>query len=87
MPSTVVKPYLGIGAGLMFAGENENENIDFDTTAAYQAMLGVTLDVPALPFKFDVEARTVYLPDIYKVADIEPDILHYEARIKIRYIF
>jgi hypothetical protein len=87
MPSTVVKPYLGIGVGLMFSGENEKYHADFDTTAAYQAMLGVTLDVAALPFKFDVEARALYLPDVYNVADIEPDILHYEARIKIRYMF
>lgn len=87
MPSTVVKPYLGIGVGLVFDGENEKAHIDFDTTAAYQAMLGVTLDVPALPFKFDVEGRAIYMPDVYKFADIEPDILHYEARIKIRYIF
>ena len=87
MPSTVIKPYLGLGVGLMFGGENENKHIDFDTTAAYQAMLGVTLDVAALPFKFDIEGRALYLPDIYKVNDIQPDILHYEARIKIRYIF
>ena len=87
MPSTVIKPYLGLGVGLMFAGENENIHVDFDTTAAYQGMLGVTFDPAALPFKFDIEARTIYMPDIYKVEDIEPDVMHYEARIKIRYIF
>jgi len=87
MPSTVIKPYLGLGAGVMFAGENENLDINFDTTAAYQGMLGVTFDPAALPFKFDIEARAIYMPDIYQVDDIEPDILHYEARIKIRYIF
>lgn len=89
MPSTVIKPYFGLGAGVMFSGgyETDVEKIDFDTTAAYQAMLGVTLDVPALPFKFDVEGRALYLPDIYKDGNIEPDILHYEARVKMRYIF
>lgn len=89
MPSTVIKPYLGLGAGVMFSGEYKTDvtKIDFDTTAVYQAMLGVTLDVPALPFKFDVEARTMYLPDVYKVGGTEPDILHYEARVKMRYIF
>lgn len=87
MPSTVVKPYMGLGVGLVFDGENEKYHIDFDTTAAYQGMLGVTVDTPALPFKFDIEGRVVYIPDVYKVDDIEPDILQYEARIKIRYIF
>lgn len=87
MPSTVIKPYLGVGAGVMFSGKNDKANIDFDTTAAYQAMLGVTLDVPALPFKFDVEARAMYLPDIYDAAGIKPDVLHYDARVKMRYIF
>ena len=87
MPSTVIKPYLGLGVGLMFGGENEKYHVDFDTTAAYQGMLGVTFDPSALPFKFDIEGRAIYMPDIYKVGDVEPDILHYEARIKIRYIF
>ena len=89
MPSTVVKPYLGLGVGWVFDGKNDKYNIDFESTAAYQGMLGVTLDTPALPFKFDIEARTVYMPDIYKIEadNTTPDVLHYEARIKARYIF
>ncbi len=87
MPSTVIKPYLGLGVGIMMNGKNEKYDVKFDTTPAYQGMLGVTLDVPRLPFKFDVEGRAIYMPDVYKMADIEPDILHYEARVKIRYIF
>jgi len=88
MPSTVIKPYLGLGIGLNFNGEDtEYATIKYDTTTAYQAMLGVTLGVPALPFKFDVEARALYLPDVYKIANVSPDILQYEGRVKIRYIF
>lgn len=89
MPSTVVKPYLGLGVGAMFNGSNDELDIDLDTSAAYQGMLGVTLDVPALPFKFDIEGRALYVPDVYedKAKDSNPDLLHYDARIKIRYIF
>jgi len=87
MPSTVVKPYLGLGAGVMFNGSDDDHDVDLDTSAAYQGMLGVTLDVPALPFKFDIEGRALYIPDIAKVDDNKPDLLHYDARIKIRYIF
>ncbi|MBO4480259.1 MAG: hypothetical protein J5742_01365 [Alphaproteobacteria bacterium] len=87
MTSTVVKPYFGLGVGAMFNGENDKTHIDLDTSAAYQGMLGVTFSVPALPFKFDVEGRALYIPDIAKVGDDKPDLLHYDARIKIRYVF
>lgn len=88
IPSTVIKPYLGLGIGLNFNGEDtEFGTIKYDTGSAYQAMLGVTLGVPALPFKFDVEARAIYLPDVYTVENVSPDILQYEGRVKIRYVF
>ncbi len=87
IPSTVVKPYVGVGVGIVFDGENEKAHVDFETSAAYQGMLGVTLDVPALPLKFDIEGRALYMPDICKVGTDEPDILHYEGRLKVRYVF
>lgn len=87
IPATLIKPYFGLGFGLVFDGENDKQNVDFDTTTAYQATLGLTFAPAALPFKFDIEGRTIYMPDVYKVGDSEPDILHYEARVKIRYIF
>ena len=87
MPSTVIKPYMGIGLGLLIDGEDKEFHADMDTSVAYQGMLGVTLDVPGLPCKFDIEGRAVYIPDVYEIGDIEPDILHYDARVKIRYLF
>ena len=30
---------------------------------------------------------SIYMPDICKIRDEKPDVLHYEARLKIRYIF
>lgn len=95
MPSTVILPYIGAGIGMTFGGKQEfNENgvkteYNLDSTAAYQAMLGATIDVLKLPIKFDIEGRVLYAPDIYKntVANTTPDMLQYGVRAKVRYIF
>ncbi len=85
MPTPMVSPYIGAGIGNIFNG-TVNE-LDIDTTTAYQAMLGVTFNVPVLPIKVDAEARTVYSPNVYRVANVDPDLLHYDLRLKLRYIF
>lgn len=96
VPSTLIQPYIGAGIGTMFSGkhtitdtEGVKTNFDIDSTAAYQAMLGATIDILAVPIKFDVEGRVLYAPDIYKIekTDITPDIMEYNVRIKMRYIF
>lgn len=87
VPSTVVKPYLGVGIGMEFAGKNDKYNADFDTSAAYQGIFGATIDTPALPIKFDIEGRAIYIPDICEIGTDKPDLLHYEGRIKVRYVF
>ena len=87
IPALVIKPYVGGGFGMLFAGRDSARDMKFDTTLAYQAMLGVTLDVPKLPFKFDVEGRALYVPDICTRDGGTPDLLHYEARFKLRYVF
>jgi len=92
VPSTVIQPYFGAGAGLIFDGKHKPaENVEFklDSTAAYQAMLGVTIDVLALPIKFDIEGHALYAPNIYKIeaTNTTPDMLQYNVRLKMRYIF
>jgi len=87
MPTALVQPYIGAGVGMIFDGDVDNTDIKIDDKMAYQGMLGLTFDIPVLPFKIDAEARALYAPDIYKIADIKPDVLHYDARLKIRYIF
>lgn len=87
MPSAVVMPYFGVGAGIMFEGKDDVANVKFDTGMAYQGMIGITLDVPVLPLKFDIEGRALYIPDVAKVGTEKPDVLHYDARAKIRYVF
>ena len=95
MPSTIIKPYIGGGFGMLFGGEHEftKNNIEYkyniNSTTAYQAMLGATVDILAVPLKFDIEGRALYAPDIYKIKtnDITPDLLEYNVRVKMRYIF
>lgn len=86
MPLPAVKPYIGIGIGNIFSGEDAGF-IDIDSVAAYQAMLGVTFDIPVLPIDVDIEGRALYAPDIYDYMGLKPDFLQYEARLKIRYVF
>lgn len=89
MPTTLVQPYLGLGVGSTFDGEfgPTDTNININESTAYQAMLGLTFTPPVLPFKIDIEGRAIYIPDVYDIADINPDILQYELRAKLRYIF
>lgn len=90
VPTPVVKPYIGAGIGSTFDSEYKPAAmtpITIEDTMAYQGMLGLTLDIPVLPVDIDVEGRVLYAPDIFKTAGIEPDLLQYEGRVKLRYIF
>lgn len=87
MPLPLVKPYLGVGIGNIFYGEIKDIDVDVDSVAAYQGMLGVTFDIPVLPIDVDVEGRVLYAADIYEFAGEKPDYLQYEARLKLRYVF
>jgi len=93
IPSTVILPYIGAGIGMVFSGDQTitvdavETKYDIDSTAAYQAMLGATIDILKLPLKFDIEGRVLYAPDIYKVEGVSPDMLQYNIRAKVRYIF
>lgn len=95
VPSTIIMPYIGGGIGTVFGGKHESNDAgvktryDIHSTAAYQGMLGATIDILAVPIKFDVEGRILYAPDIYKIdaTNTTPDLMEYNARIKMRYIF
>lgn len=95
LPSTVILPYIGGGIGMVFGGDYTvtesgiKTEYNVDTTAAYQAMLGATIDVLAIPLKFDVEGRVLYAPDLFTVTgtDTKPDMLQYNIRAKVRFIF
>ena len=90
LPTPVVKPYIGAGIGTTFSSKYEPENapkIDIDDTMAYQGMLGITLDLPVIPFNVDVEGRVLYAPDMFQVANHDTDMLQYEGRVKLRYVF
>ena len=86
MPSTVIKPYIGVGVGSVFNGKIEN-TVDISSAPAYQGMVGVTFDIPAAPIKIDAEGRVLYVPDFIEFYSIESDLLNYDFRIKLRYVF
>ena len=58
-----------------------------DDVVTYQGMVGLTLDLPVVPVKFDIEGRILYANNAYEIADKMVDIMHYDARLKLRYIF
>lgn len=88
MPSTVIKPYLGVGIGSVFSGTfGDKYTVDISSKAAYQGMLGITFDIPALPVKIDAEGRALYVPNIIEVYGQKPDMVNYDFRLKLRYVF
>ena len=89
MPSTIILPYIGGGVGMVFGGNQTIGSVEYniDSTSAYQAMLGATIDILAVPLKFDIEGRILYAPDIYKIDNATPDMLQYGVRAKARFIF
>lgn len=86
MPMVLISPYIGGGVGMTFDGK-AGHGINIDSTIAYQGMLGLTFDIPVLPFKIDAEARALYIPDAFSVDTKDADMLHYDVRAKVRYIF
>ncbi|MBR4891999.1 MAG: hypothetical protein IKZ34_02340 [Alphaproteobacteria bacterium] len=89
IPTPVLKPYIGAGIGTTFSSSYEptGSSIDIDNTIAYQGMLGLTLDIPVIPFNIDFEGRILYASDLFELATEKYDLLQYEGRVKIRYVF
>ena len=90
IPTPILKPYIGAGIGMSFDAKytpRGTTHIEIDDTMAYQGMLGVTLNLPALPFNIDVEGRALYAPNMFKIADNDVKFLQYDGRVKLRYIF
>ena len=90
----VVMPYIGGGIGVVWKVDvNKDKTGSFDYKESgkpmYQGMLGVTLNVPTLPFKVDVEGRVLYTPKLIDVTtyDVTAKDTQIDARAKIRYIF
>ena len=50
-------------------------------------MLGVTLDIPVVPFNIDIEGRVLYASDLFEYTTEKYDLLQYEGRVKLRYVF
>ena len=84
--AAIVNPYIGVGVGVMVDGDTKYD-VDLDTAVAYQGMLGATFNIPVLPLKIDLEARALLMPDLFSVGKEDVDALHYDARVKLRYVF
>lgn len=87
MPSTLVKPYFGIGLGATIDGKFESIDKSLSGKPAYQAMFGATFDFPVLPVKFDIELHGLYIPKFNDFLGVKYDSLSYDIRLKARYIF
>lgn len=90
VPTPVLKPYFGAGLGTTFESTYNpsfGPHINMDNSITYQGMVGLTLDLPVMPVKFDIEGRILYANNVYEVAHEMVDILHYDARVKLRYVF
>ena len=90
LPTPVVKPYIGAGIGTTFSSEFTpvaHTTIDIDDTMVYQGLLGVTLEIPVVPFNIDVEGRVIYASDLIEYMNDTADVLQYEGRVKLRYVF
>ena len=89
-PTPVLKPYLGAGLGTTFDSKYEpsvGSGITMNDSIVYQGMAGLTLDLPVAPIKFDIEGRILYANNLYEIADKMVDVMHYDARLKLRYVF
>ena len=90
VPTPILKPYFGAGLGTTFESKYNPEfgpHINMDKSITYQGMVGITLDVPIAPIKLDIEGRILYANNAYEIANDMVDILHYDSRAKLRYIF
>ena len=82
----IINPYIGVGVGMMLDAES-TMHIDIDPSIVYQAMLGLTFNLPVIPFKIDVEGRALYIPELYSVGGIDFGATQYEGRVKLRLVF
>ena len=85
IPSLIIQPYIGVGIGGTFDSKYDEAKVD--NGEAFQSMLGLTFDIPVLPIKIDAEARALYIPNFYDINDVKTDLLNYDLRLKLRYIF
>ncbi len=90
IPTPVIKPYIGAGAGLIIEGDTFYGIQKFESEKfIYQAMAGITVDVAVIPFDVDVEGRIRNAANIYidPITNDGADLLQMDLRAKIRYIF
>jgi opacity protein-like surface antigen len=84
LPTPIVKPYIGLGAGFVFAGKVSGwYGYDLDSRFASQGMLGIQVEIPQTRLAFDLEGRMMYASNIFPDADL----FQTDVRLKARYKF
>ncbi|MDR1071111.1 MAG: porin family protein [Rickettsiales bacterium] len=89
LPTPVVKPYIGAGAGMTFGGKIDSPILDvkFESSSAFQGMIGLQVDIPATPLMFDLEWRAMYAASVYEIVGKKVGFLQSDIRAKVRYVF
>jgi len=87
LPIPIVKPYIAGGVGRVFSGHADG--VAVRNSMAYQAMLGITVDIPIMSVAMDIEGRVFYADNIYAMPVIERGVgfLQYDLRAKLKYMF
>jgi len=89
----IVTPYAGAGIVSVIKVDTVKtlaNDYKLSGKPSYQGMLGATFDIPTMPIKIDVEGRMMYAPkmiDITTPVNETAKAIHYDARVKLRYIF
>jgi opacity protein-like surface antigen len=89
LPTPIVKPYIGAGAGVTFGGKIDSPLLDlkFESSEAFQGMFGLQVDIPATPLMVDLEWRVLYAPSVYEIVGKKIGFLQSDIRAKVRYVF
>ena len=92
-PLPFMKPYVGIGGGMVIGGSPESNDDVPDVkkgALAGQGMLGLQFSIPATPLYLDIEGRALYIDDAYTIGapgfEKGVGMLQYDVRAKIRYV-
>ena len=88
LPLPIITPYIAGGVGQVFSGTADGMSVG--NSMAYQAMLGITVDVPIMSMAMDIEGRVFYADNIFTLPspiDRGVGFLQYDVRAKLKYVF
>jgi hypothetical protein len=91
LPTPIVKPYLGLGLGMVAGGTVKlpSGSMGAQSSPALQGMLGLQVAIPLSSLFADIELRLLYADDIYTYSGTDWSVgyLQSDVRAKLRYAF